>query len=155
MDILHQLGELVLGSVPTILLFLLVWGLYRSLVYKPLHNVLAERRRMTTGAIEEAHLAIAAAEHKTGEYESRLRIARNGIGLDRERRIAQWNTEREQVLAAAQERAQLKVRTAKLELEQSARVAKEQIETSVESLAAEILAAVLPRGAQDAQGAAR
>ena len=60
-ETLHQLGGLLLGSVPTIFLFFLIVILYQFLVYRPLTRVLNERRERTEGAIEQAHAAIAAA----------------------------------------------------------------------------------------------
>ena len=56
-ETLHQLGGLLLGSVPTIFLFLLLVILYRFLVYGPLTRVLSERRARTEGAIEQANAA--------------------------------------------------------------------------------------------------
>jgi F-type H+-transporting ATPase subunit b len=144
MEILQQLGELVLGSLPTIALFLLIVAAYTLLVHRPLHRVLAERRELTTGAVDRAREAISTAELKTEEYEGRLRSARQGVTLAREHRMQQWTTEREEVLSSARERAQMKVKTAKVELEQSASEARLQIERTVDQLAAQVLAAVLP-----------
>jgi F-type H+-transporting ATPase subunit b len=146
MEILHQIGELMLGSVPTIVLFLLAIALYRWLVHDPLHRVLDKRRALTTGAMEQAREAITQVEAKTREYEGRLRLARNGIQLAREHRKQQWNVERDEILGSARERAQLKVRTAKLELEQDAQEARMVIEKSVEGLADQVLNAVLAGG---------
>jgi F-type H+-transporting ATPase subunit b len=144
MDILQQLGELVLGSLPTVAFFLLTVVLYTYLVHHPLRSVLAERHGRTVGAVEKAKAAIAAAEAKTAEYEGRLRLARHDISLAREHRVQQWNAERDQVLAGARERAQMKVKTAKLELEQGAHEARQQIEKSADELGNRVLAAVLP-----------
>ena len=63
-ETLHQLEGLLLGSVPTIFLFLLIVILYRLLVYGPLTRVLNERRERTDGAIEQADAAMAAAAAK-------------------------------------------------------------------------------------------
>ena len=71
-ETLHQLGGLLLGSVPTIFLFLLLVILYRFLVYGPLTRVLNKRRERTEGAIEQANAATAAAAAKTQEYEAQL-----------------------------------------------------------------------------------
>ena len=62
---LHQLGELLLGAVPTVILLALLYGLYTSIVHKPLQRVLAERRSKTEGAIEKSHADIAEAEART------------------------------------------------------------------------------------------
>ncbi len=72
-QILNQLGELVLGSVPTMVLFILLVTAYGFLVRRPLDRVLAERRARTTGAVEQARSAIAAAEAETDVYEDKLR----------------------------------------------------------------------------------
>jgi F-type H+-transporting ATPase subunit b len=144
MDILKQLGELVLGSLPTVVLFLLTIGLYSWLFHRPLKAILAERHRRTVGAVEQARAAIASAEAQTEEYEGRLRLARNAIAIAREHRVQQWNAEREQALSAARERAQMKVRTSKLEFGQDIHVAKQEIERSADRLAESVLAAVLP-----------
>ena len=62
MEILNQLGSLTLGSVPTIIFFLLLIGAYSFLVRRPLERMLAERRARTSGAVEQARAAISAAE---------------------------------------------------------------------------------------------
>jgi F-type H+-transporting ATPase subunit b len=64
-QILNQLGGLVLGSVPTMVLFILLVAAYGLLVRRPLDRVLAERRARTSGAVEQARSAIAAAEAET------------------------------------------------------------------------------------------
>ena len=75
-EILGQLGGLLLGSVPTIIFVVLLYGIYTVVVHKPLVKVLAERRSRTEGAIEKARADIAQAEARTAEYEQRLREAR-------------------------------------------------------------------------------
>ncbi|WP_433984923.1 hypothetical protein RBB78_11920 [Tunturiibacter empetritectus] len=70
-QILNQLGGLVLGSVPTMVLFILLVAAYGLLVRRPLDRVLAERRARTSGAIEQARRAIAAAEAETAAYEEK------------------------------------------------------------------------------------
>ena len=143
-EILHQLGGLVLGSVPTILLFLLIVILYRVLVYGPLRRVLAERLERTEGAMVQAREAIAAADGKSQEYEAKVRAARVQIFHAREQRLAKWNNEREIALAAAREATQRRVAEAKASLEQDAEAAHRTIESSAEDLAREVLRAVLP-----------
>ena len=43
MAIVHQLGELFLGAVPTVLLILIFYFILKSLFFKPLLAVMAER----------------------------------------------------------------------------------------------------------------
>ena len=88
-QILNQLGGLVLGSVPTMVLFILLVAAYGLLVRRPLDRVLAERRARTSGAIEQARRAIAAAEAETAAYEEKLRNARVEIFQMRDKKLKQ------------------------------------------------------------------
>src|ERR1700704_5324098 len=72
-ETLRQLGELLLGAVPTVILLALLYALYTMIVHKPLQRVLEERRSKTEGAIEKSRADISAAEARTAEYEQRLR----------------------------------------------------------------------------------
>ena len=146
MEILHQLGGLVLGSVPTMIFFILLVAAYGPLVRKPLEATLAERRARTTGAVERARGAIAAAEAEAGVYEEKLRNARNEIMAARERRLQQWQAERDQAVEAARAMAQDRVKAARQELEGMSVSARKQIEDATAQLSDQILRAVLPAG---------
>jgi len=47
MAIVHQLGELFLGAVPTVLLILIFYFILKSLFFKPLLAVMAEREALS------------------------------------------------------------------------------------------------------------
>jgi F-type H+-transporting ATPase subunit b len=143
-EILKQLGGLVLGSVPTIVLFLLLVIAYRYLVHGPLKKTLAERRERTVGAMEKAQAAIAAAEAKSLEYETSLRTARGAIFQARELRLQKWQAERDAALATARLASQNRVQIARRQIEQSAGQARLQVELSTDQLAEQVLRAVLP-----------
>lgn len=143
-QILSELGGLVLGSVPTMVLFILLVIAYGLLVRRPLVRVLSERRARTTGAVEQAKGAIAAAEAETSVYEEKLRKAKAKIFEDRERRLKQWNAEREAALQQVRQTAQERIVTAKQGIEQSVVEARVQIESATPELTSKILAAVLP-----------
>jgi F-type H+-transporting ATPase subunit b len=144
-ETLHQLEALLLGSVPTIFLFLLIVILYRLLVYGPLTRVLSERRERTEGAIEQANTAMAAAAAKTQEYEAQLRAARSKIFQARQLKLQQWTRERDRAVAEAHAAAQRQVEDAKSALQAQATAGRHAIENSIDALAGEILAAVLPK----------
>jgi len=146
MDILNQIGGLVLGSVPTMIFFLLLIAAYAVLVQKPLERTLAERRARTTGAVEQARGAISAAEAETAAYEAKLRAARAEIAAAREQRLQQWHAERDAALAAARDAAKEKIGAARVEIESSAVAARKQIEGATAQLSESILRAVLPAG---------
>src|SRR5258708_16545920 len=105
----RQISELLLGSIPTIIFFLLLYGLYTVLVHKPLVRVLAERHARTQGAIEKAGADIALAERRTAEYEQRLRDARIAILKAQEARRALATKAREAALTEARAQSQAQV----------------------------------------------
>jgi F-type H+-transporting ATPase subunit b len=150
-EILHQLGELVLGSVPTMVLFILLTAAYGVLVRRPLERVLAERRARTSGAVEQARGAMAAAEAETTAYEEKLRNAKRELFQAREQKLKRWNEEREAALAEVRTSAQQRIQAARLEIEQSGAEARTKIEGLSSELSSMILDAVMPSTAVPAE----
>lgn len=146
-DIFHQLSELVLGSIPTICLFLILLVAYAFLVRRPLERVLADRHARTGGAMDQAQQAIAAAESKTTEYEQKLRDARAAIFESRQMRLKQASDARDKALVEARSQAQKRVDAARSSVEQTGADARTQIEANTEALSQKILAAILPNRA--------
>ena len=143
-QILNQLGELVLGSVPTMVLFILLVASYGFLVRRPLDRVLAERRARTSGALEQARNAVGAAESETAAYEEKLRAAKAEIFQARDQKLKQWNAEREAALAQVRQHMQERVRGARQEIEQSAQGTRLQIVALSDDLSSRVIKAVLP-----------
>jgi F-type H+-transporting ATPase subunit b len=143
-EIVQQLETLFLGSVPTILLFIVLVLAYQFLVQGPLTATLDKRRARTAGAIEDAQRAIAQAEAKAAEYAAKLRQARGEVFKIREERLKQWNGERDAALDVARKAAGVKVSQAKAELEAEAELAKRAIQASAGDLARQVVRAVLP-----------
>jgi F-type H+-transporting ATPase subunit b len=143
-QILNQLGGLVLGAVPTMILFILLVAAYGLIVRRPLDRVLAERRARTSGAIEQAKRAIAKAESETAAYEAKLRAAKSEIFQIRDKKLKQWNAEREAALADVRKHAQVRIEGAKEEIEQSAQDARLKIVGLSDELSSRVLKAVLP-----------
>ncbi len=143
-ELLRELGQLVLGSVPTMILFLILLGAYHFILYRPLVRVRAERYKRTKGAMERAMAAIAAADVKSQEYEAKLRAARGEIQRAREVQIQQWNAERESALASARLLAQDRMEVAKREIAAQTEAARRQLQAGVGRLAHQIMEAVLP-----------
>lgn len=146
MEILNQLGSLILGSVPTIILFILLVLAYDLLVRRPMERTLEERRLRTTGAVEQARGAIATAEAETAVYEDKLRGARMDLLAARAQRLKERQADRERALAAAHEAAAVRVRAAALETGRSAEAARYGIEASVAALGERIVQTILPGG---------
>jgi F-type H+-transporting ATPase subunit b len=142
-ETLRQLGELLLGSVPTIILFVAAYVSYRYLVHGRLSQVLQERYMRTEGAIEKARADIAAAEAKTAEYEQRLREAKMAIFKAQEARRQEALKARSAAIAEARELASTEVGQARERLEQEVATAKAQLQPQAERLAGEVIRTIL------------
>ena len=140
---LRQLGELLLGAVPTVILLALVYLLYNFLVYRPLAAVLKERRNRTEGAMEKARADIAAAEARTAEYEQRLREARQKVFKNLEARRQQATQARSEAVDQARAHAQDQVKQARSAIEQDKQGAMAKLEADAGRLASEIVRTVL------------
>ena len=145
---LRQLGELLLGSIPTVVLLCLLYGIYNALVHKPLGRVLAERRSKTEGAIEKSQADIATAAARTSEFEQRLREARATLFRAQEARRKAALEIRDQAVSVARIQAQAQVQAARQDLENDKKSAQVALQGEAASLASEIVRRVLqPAGA--------
>lgn len=142
-EILRQLGELLLGSIPTVIFMVVLWALYVVLVHKPLTKVLEERHNKTEGAVEKARADVAAAEARTAEYEQRLREARLAVFKSQEARRQQALQARATAAADTRTRAQAQVAQAREAIEKDKVAAQEALQGTSQQLAQEIARAVL------------
>jgi F-type H+-transporting ATPase subunit b len=149
-ETLRQVGELLLGSIPTIVFMVLLYGIYTALVHKPLVKVLAERRSKTEGAIEKARADIAAAEARTAAYEQSLREARMTVFKHQEALRQQALQARVALLSEARNKAQAQVEQARRAIEEDKVAARAGIEGESGKLAAEIIRIVLRPGTTQA-----
>ena len=141
--ILGQLGELLLGSIPTVIFLVVVYALYTVLVHKPLVKVLEERHNKTEGAIERARADIAAAEARTSEYEQRLREARLALFRQQEARRQAALQVRDSVLKEAHNRAKAEIEQARSAIGDEKEAAKSGLKDEASRLAQEIVKTVL------------
>jgi len=141
-ETLNQLGGLLLGSIPTIVLFLLAFLAYRVIVYVPLQRVLSERRNQTEGALEKARADIAAAEAKTAEYEIALRDARLSVFKAQEARRQKALEARAAAVAQARAAADEQVRQARAAIEGDVAESKSTLEAESERLATEVIRSI-------------
>lgn len=145
-ETLRQVGELLLGSIPTVVFMVLLYGIYNAVVHKPLVKVLAQRRAKTEGAIEKARADIAAAEARTAEYEQRLREARVAVFKHREALRQKALQARVEALAQARNKADNQVDEAKAAIEKDKAAGQAVLQTESGKLAAEIIRIVLHPG---------
>jgi F-type H+-transporting ATPase subunit b len=146
---LEQLGKLLLGSVPTVILFTLLYLLYKVIVHKPLQRVMEERRNRTEGAVEKSRADVALADARTAEYEQKLREARATLFRAQEARRQAALEARTNAVNQARARAQTQVEAAKADIEADRVAAGKGLEGEAAALAEEIVRRVLqPVGAE-------
>ena len=145
---LQQLGELLLGSVPTVILFAVLYVLYKIIVHKPLKRVLGERRSKTEGAVEKSRADISAADSRTAEYEQKLREARAAVFRAQEAKRQVALQARASAVNEARNKAQAQVQAAKADIERDRVDAEKGLQGEAAALAKEIVRRVLqPAGA--------
>lgn len=141
----------MLGSIPTVCIFLFLLGAYAVLVRKPLEKVLADRHARTGGAMDDAHKAIADAEAKTAEYEKRMRDARAAIFETQAAAAKQSSEVRDKALADARGTARTRIDAARAQVAEAGDQAKAQIESGSDALSQQIVSAILPHRREQVQ----
>jgi F-type H+-transporting ATPase subunit b len=150
---LRQVGELLLGAIPTVIILLLLWVAYALLVSRPLHAILAKRRALTEGAVLKARADVAAAEARTAEYEQKLREARSAIFKAMEARRQAVQQAKDAAIAQAREIAHQQIHEAQVGIDKEMAEARAGLQAESERLANRIIQAVLrPAGAIPAAG---
>jgi F-type H+-transporting ATPase subunit b len=142
-DLVHQIGELFLRAVPVALIVLLFYFIMRSLFFRPLLKVMAERDARTVGAQKAAEAAQAAASEKIKQYEEALKQARAKVYMEQEAERKRLLDERAALLKAARNRATAEVNSAKERVAGEFAAAKKDLEATTSQLAAEIAKRIL------------
>src|SRR5258707_4317324 len=137
-EIVHQLGELFLQAVPTVLTVLAFYLILRSLFFRPLLQIMAERESRTVGAQKAAEAAQAAAAEKVKQYQDALRQARAQVYAEQEVASKKLLGERAALLKAARARAADEVKAAKERVAAELAAARRDVEATVPQLSAEI-----------------
>ncbi len=142
-SLVDQVVQLLVGAIPTAILFIVLVLCYQFLVQRPLTKTLAERRARTDGAIETARANVAAADAKTADYEQRLREAKLALYKAQEQRRQQALEQRAKAVAAARAAAEAQIRSAKQAMEQDVAAAKQRLRGDAEALSNEVIRTVL------------
>jgi len=141
--IVHQLGELFLQAVPTVLIILLFYFILRAVFFKPLLAVMAERDSRTVGAQKAAEAAKAAAAQKVKQYQEALKQARGQVYAEQEAARKKLLDERSAQIKNARTQAAGEVSAAKTRVAAELAAARRDIETGVAQLSAEIARRIL------------
>lgn len=142
-QIVHQLGELFLQAVPTVVIVLIFYGIMRTLFFVPLMKVMAERETRTVGARKAAESAQAAAADKAKQYQEALKQARAKVYAEQEDAWKKLLNDRAEAAKQARGKAAGHVASAKERVAREFEAAKQDIESSVAQLAAEIAQRVI------------
>jgi F-type H+-transporting ATPase subunit b len=142
-ELVHQLGELFLRSVPVALIVLVFYFILRSLFFRPLLAVMAQREALTLGAKKSAEAAQAAAAEKLKQYELALKQAKAKVYAEQEAERKKLLDERAATLKDARSKASAGVGKEKERVAGELEAAKKDIEASASQLAAEIAQRVL------------
>jgi F-type H+-transporting ATPase subunit b len=142
-EILRQVGQLLISSIPTAIGLLVVWAGYRFIVHGKLQQVLEQRHALTEGAIQKAQQEIANAEARTAEYEQRVREARAQIYQQQQAYRQRVLEQRNAALAEARQQSSETVKQARAALEKEVLAAKAGLEQQANVLADQVIAQVL------------
>jgi len=155
MEILHQLGELFLQAVPTVIIVFLFYLFMRWAFFTPIAKAMAERTARTEGARVEAARLDAEAKQELDSYNETIRKARAQLYVEQEQVRQAVLDERARLLKAMRARAQEEVETAKKRLAGESAAARRDLEQQTPALAKEIARAILERRPLADGGAAR
>lgn len=142
-EIVQQLGELFLQAVPTVLVVLAFYLILRSLFFKPLLQVMAERDARTVGARRAAEAAQAAAAEKLKQYQEALKQARAQVYTEQEAARKKLLDERAAFIKEARSKATTQVAEAKARIAEELLAAVREVEATVLQLSEEIVRRIL------------
>jgi F0F1-type ATP synthase membrane subunit b/b' len=154
MEILHQLAELFLQAVPTVVIVFLFYLFLRWAFFTPIQKAMAERDAKIEGARREAAALEAEAGKELQDYNERLRKVRGELYAEQEAARQVVLDERARLLKAMRSRALEEVEEAKKKIASEQVSARHEVESQTDSLAAEIVRVIL-ENPSPRQGAVR
>ena len=147
MEILNQVGNILLQALPTFFLVVLLYVYLRKVFFGPMAKVLQDRSDITEGARRRAEEALRAAEQTTAEYESALQAARVEIFRAQEAERKKAADAHAARLQEARGRAEAQLRQARERIAADVAAAKNSLASESDALADRIIHIVLERGA--------
>jgi F-type H+-transporting ATPase subunit b len=146
MEILHQLGDLFLQAVPTVIIVFLFYLFMRWAFFTPIQKAMAERSAKIEGAREEAVAVEAAAKKDLENYNEALRKAQGEIYVEQEEARQAVLEERAKNLKAMRTLARKEVDEGKKRIEAELADARKEVERQTPELAAAIAHGILEGG---------
>jgi F-type H+-transporting ATPase subunit b len=143
---LWSLEQLYIHSAPTVIFVIVLFIILDRLLFRPIADVMKKREDATAGALERARKQGSDAEAKSRNYQSAIQDARVEIYSARQEGRQKALAERESSLKAARERSDELVQEARASIAVEAATAREELTTSSESLARELMERILGEG---------
>jgi F-type H+-transporting ATPase subunit b len=144
---LHQLADLLVKAVPTIIFFALLTVYLQRMFFKPLARILDERKRATEGVRQLAQQAFVAADQKASEFRRALQLARAEMEQEHEALRRRWTDEQVETIRRARAEADQKISEAKRQIAEEVQRAQSELDATVESLSDRIVSSLLRRRA--------
>jgi F0F1-type ATP synthase membrane subunit b/b' len=152
-EILRQLIELFVRSVPTVLLVFFLLVVLDRLFFRPILEVMKKRDASTSGAIEKARGQTAESEAKALKYEEAFQAARQDVYRQREAHRREGLAEREQQLAKTREQGESLLKEALDALARDVETLKLDLGRAATPLATQITETILSGGKGPVGGA--
>lgn len=146
-ETLQELAQLLLKSVPTVIIFIGLIFYLQHVFFRPMRRLLDERKRATEGVRELARRAFEAADSKNSEFEQALQIARAELLREREMLRRRWAAEQVEQIAKARAEADAKIAEAKRQADEEVRKAEAELEARVQDLGEDVVRTLLRRRA--------
>ena len=146
-DTLHNLGILLIESIPTVLFFIFLTFYLKAVLFRPLAQIMEERRKATEGVRELAQRAFEAADKRNAEWEYALQGVRAELHAQHEAKRREWTEEQERTIAAARADADRQIIEARQRIASEVENTQAQLETQVQTLGQQIVESVLRRRA--------
>lgn len=143
MEIVHQLGELFLAAVPTVIFVFLFYIFLRWSFFGPITRVMAERHARIEGARRYAESVHATAQEKARAYQETLRKTRAEIFGEQEAARRAALEERSAAIQKARSHANDEIQMAKKRIAAEIEAARGELAASGQQLAEQIVRSIL------------
>jgi F-type H+-transporting ATPase subunit b len=151
MDLVHQLGQLFLAAVPTVVIVFLFYFFLRWSFFNPISRVLAERRARIEGSRRAAEASRHQAQEKLRVYRAAIKEANAKLFTEQETARRHAVEQREAAVRTARAAAQERVRSARQQQDQDFAAARAALEAPSVALGQQIAKSFLA-GPSDAPG---
>ena len=137
-DTFHQLGQLFVQSLPTVVMVFLLFIILERILFRPLIATMKKREELTVGALARAREEAAAVEAKTRQYEEAFQAARQDVYRQRETDRHANLEQRDATLRQARAQADALIHSAQADLAGEVERAKTELDSACVPLAEEI-----------------